>query len=86
MQISPNYNNYVVYYLNGLTEGETYKLISPSDTKLSSRLVFSLLDEELGVLAQDIDMELFGFDLIGQKDEENEKKKKLLEMMKIALI
>ena len=32
---------------------------------------FSLLDEELGILAQDIDMELFGFD-IDMSDEELE--------------
>ena len=40
---------------------------------------FSLLDEELGILAQDIDMELFGFDMIMTDEELEEEKKKKVE-------
>ena len=58
----------------GLKEVPTVKLESLTEEQIKAyRLVdnktnesdwdFSLLDEELGIIAQDIDMELFGFDL-----------------------
>lgn len=60
--------------LESLTEEQikAYRLV---DNKLNeSDWDFSLLDEELGILSDDIDMELFGFD-IDMSDEELEKKK-----------
>lgn len=60
-----------VVYLDDLTEEQikAYRLV---DNKLNeSDWDFSLLDEELGVLADDIDMSLFGFD-IDISDEELE--------------
>lgn len=60
--------------LEDLTEEQikAYRLV---DNKLNeSDWDFSLLDEELGILSDDIDMELFGFD-IDMSDEELEKKK-----------
>lgn len=64
--------------LESLTEEQikAYRLV---DNKLNeSDWDFSLLDEELGVLSEDIDMDLFGFDLaeeIEQEDETENKKK-----------
>lgn len=60
--------------LEDLTEEQikAYRLV---DNKLNeSEWDFGLLDEELGILSDDIDMELFGFD-IDMSDEELEKKK-----------
>lgn len=60
--------------LESLTEKQikAYRLV---DNKLNeSDWDFSLLDEELGILSDDIDMELFGFDE-DMSDEELEKKK-----------
>ena len=60
--------------LEDLTEEQikAYRLV---DNKLNeSDWDFSLLDEELGILSEDIDMELFGFDT-DMTDEELEKKK-----------
>lgn len=60
--------------LEDLTEEQikAYRLV---DNKLNeSEWDFSLLDEELGVLSEDIDMDLFGFDT-DISDEELEKKK-----------
>lgn len=60
--------------LESLTEEQikAYRLV---DNKLNeSDWDFSLLDEELGILSDDIDMELFGFDE-DMSDEELEKKK-----------
>lgn len=60
--------------LEELTEEQikAYRLV---DNKLNeSDWDFSLLDEELGILSDDIDMELFGFDT-DMSDEELEKKK-----------
>lgn len=60
--------------LEDLTEEQikAYRLV---DNKLNeSEWDFSLLDEELGVLSEDIDMSLFGFDT-DMSDEELEKKK-----------
>lgn len=60
--------------LEELTEEQikAYRLV---DNKLNeSEWDFSLLDEELGILSDDIDMELFGFDT-DMSDEELEKKK-----------
>lgn len=60
--------------LEDLTEEQikAYRLV---DNKLNeSDWDFSLLDEELGILSEDIDMELFGFDT-NMSDEELEKKK-----------
>ena len=60
--------------LEKLTEEQikAYRLV---DNKLNeSDWDFSLLDEELGILSEDIDMELFGFDT-DMSDEELEKKK-----------
>ena len=60
--------------LEDLTEEQikAYRLV---DNKLNeSEWDFSLLDEELGMLSDDIDMGLFGFDL-DMSDEELEKKK-----------
>lgn len=62
--------------LEDLTEEQikAYRLV---DNKLNeSEWDFSLLDEELGILSEDIDMELFGFDDI-MSDEEQEKEKKV---------
>lgn len=61
--------------LEDLTEEQikAYRLV---DNKLNeSDWDFNLLDEELGILSDDIDMELFGFDLAEQEDEEKKKKK-----------
>jgi len=61
--------------LEELTEEQikAYRLV---DNKLNeSDWDFSLLDEELENLAEDIDMDLFGFDLTEQEDEEEKKKK-----------
>jgi ParB-like chromosome segregation protein Spo0J len=61
--------------LEELTEEQikAYRLV---DNKLNeSEWDFSLLDEELENLAEDIDMDLFGFDLTEQEDEEEKKKK-----------
>lgn len=58
-----------VVCLNDLTEEQikAYRLV---DNKLNeSDWDFSLLDDELGVLADDIDMSLFGFDLTKEEDE-----------------
>lgn len=60
--------------LEDLTEEQikAYRLV---DNKLNeSEWDFGLLDEELGILSDDIDMELFGFDT-DMTDEELEKKK-----------
>lgn len=60
--------------LEDLTEEQikAYRLV---DNKLNeSEWDFSLLDEELGILSDDIDMELFGFDE-DMSDEKLEKKK-----------
>ena len=60
--------------LEDLTEEQikAYRLV---DNKLNeSDWDFSLLDEELGILSDDIDMELFGFDT-DMSDEKLEKKK-----------
>lgn len=60
--------------LEDLTEEQikAYRLV---DNKLNeSDWDFSLLDEELGILSDDINMELFGFDT-DMSDEELEKKK-----------
>lgn len=60
--------------LEDLTEEQikAYRLV---DNKLNeSDWDFSLLDEELGILSEDIDMSLFGFDT-NMSDEELEKKK-----------
>lgn len=60
--------------LDELTE-EQIKAYRLADNKLNeSDWDFGLLDEELGVLADDIDMSLFGFDL-DMTDEEDEPKK-----------
>lgn len=61
--------------LESLTEEQikAYRLVDNKTNE--SDWDFSLLDEELGILAQDIDMELFGFDLTEQEDEEEKKKK-----------
>lgn len=60
--------------LESLTEEQikAYRLVDNKTNE--SDWDFSLLDEELGILAQDIDMELFGFDLTEQEDEEKKKK------------
>lgn len=64
--------------LEDLTEEQikAYRLV---DNKLNeSEWDFSLLDEELGVLSKDIDMNLFGFDLTEElEQEETENKKKV---------
>lgn len=63
--------------LEDLTEEQikAYRLV---DNKLNeSEWDFGLLDEELGVLSEDIDMELFGFDtdaLLEEDETENKKK------------
>lgn len=60
--------------LEDLTEEQikAYRLV---DNKLNeSDWDFSLLDEELGVLADDIDMELFGFEFDEIEEEEQKKK------------
>lgn len=60
--------------LEDLTE-EQIKVYRLVDNKLNeSEWDFGLLDEELGMLSDDIDMELFGFDT-DMSDEELEKKK-----------
>lgn len=67
--------------LESLTEEQikAYRLV---DNKLNeSDWDFSLLDEELGILSDDIDMELFGFDE-DMSDEELEKKKIEFEIKK----
>ena len=58
--------------LEDLTEEQikAYRLVDNKTNE--SDWDFSLLDEELGILAQDIDMELFGFD-IDMLDEELER-------------
>ena len=61
--------------LEELTEEQikAYRLV---DNKLNeSEWDFSLLDEELGILSEDIDMELFGFEF--DEIEEDEQKKKV---------
>lgn len=64
--------------LEDLTEEQikAYRLVDNKTNE--SDWDFSLLDEELGILTQDIDMELFGFD-IDMTDEELEEKKKKVE-------
>lgn len=60
--------------LEDLTEEQikAYRLV---DNKLNeSEWDFSLLDEELGVLSEDIDMELFGFEFDEIEEEEQKKK------------
>lgn len=66
-----------VVKLESLTEEQikAYRLVDNKTNE--SDWDFSLLDEELGILAQDIDMELFGFDLAEQEEDEEEKKKKV---------
>ena len=65
--------------LEDLTE-EQIKAFRLVDNKTNeSDWDFSLLDEELGILAQDIDMELFGFDMIMTDEELEEEKKKKVE-------
>lgn len=62
-----------VVYLDDLTEEQikAYRLV---DNKLNeSDWDFSLLDEELGVLADDIDMSLFGFDMFGEDTKQKKK-------------
>ena len=61
--------------LESLTEEQikAYRLVDNKTNE--SDWDFSLLDEELGILADTIDMDLFGFDLTEQKDEEKKKKK-----------
>lgn len=60
--------------LEDLTEEQikAYRLV---DNKLNeSEWDFSLLDEELGMLSEDIDMGLFGFDLVGEIEQEEVEK------------
>ena len=61
--------------LESLTEEQikAYRLVDNKTNE--SDWDFSLLDEELGILAETVDMELFGFDLTEQEDEEEKKKK-----------
>ena len=61
--------------LESLTEEQikAYRLVDNKTNE--SDWDFSLLDEELGILADTIDMDLFGFDLTEQEDEEEKKKK-----------
>ena len=61
--------------MEGLTEEQikAYRLVDNKTNE--SDWDFSLLDEELGILADTIDMKLFGFDLTEQEDEEEKKKK-----------
>ena len=58
--------------LESLTEEQikAYRLVDNKTNE--SDWDFSLLDEELGILADTIDMDLFGFDLTEQEDEELE--------------
>lgn len=58
--------------LEDLTEEQikAYRLVDNKTNE--SDWDFSLLDEELGILADTIDMDLFGFDLTEQEDEELE--------------
>lgn len=58
--------------LEELTEEQikAYRLVDNKTNE--SDWDFSLLDEELGILADTIDMDLFGFDLTEQEDEELE--------------
>ena len=65
--------------LEDLTEEQikAYRLVDNKTNE--SDWDFSLLDEELGILAQDIDMELFGFDMIMTDEELEEEKKKKVE-------
>lgn len=68
--------------LEELTEEQikAYRLV---DNKLNeSEWDFSLLDEELENLAEDIDMELFGFDIDNLFEEEEQKKKVEFEVKK----
>ena len=63
--------------LEDLTEEQikAYRLV---DNKLNeSDWDFSLLDEELGILSEDIDMSLFGFEMDEQQDDETENKRKV---------
>lgn len=63
--------------LESLTEEQikAYRLV---DNKLNeSEWDFSLLDEELGVLSDDIDMSLFGFEMEEQQNDETENKRKV---------
>ena len=60
--------------LDNLTEEQikAYRLV---DNKLNeSEWDFSLLDEELGMLSDDIDMDLFGFEFDEIEEEEHKKK------------
>lgn len=60
--------------LEELTEEQikAYRLV---DNKLNeSEWDYSLLDEELGILSEDINMDLFGFDLTEEDETENKKK------------
>ena len=68
--------------LEDLTEEQikAYRLV---DNKLNeSDWDFSLLDEELGVLSEDIDMSIFGFDFSDEIEEEEHKKKVEFEVKK----
>lgn len=63
--------------LEELTEEQikAYRLV---DNKLNeSEWDYSLLDEELENLTEDIDMDLFGFEMEEQQDDETENKKKV---------
>ena len=63
--------------LEDLTEEQikAYRLV---DNKLNeSEWDYSLLDEELENLTEDIDMDLFGFEMEEQQDDETENKKKV---------
>ena len=64
--------------LEDLTEEQikAYRLVDNKTNE--SDWDFSLLDEELGILSEDIDMELFGFDS-HMTDEEDELEKKKVE-------
>lgn len=65
--------------LEDLTEEQikAYRLVDNKTNE--SDWDFSLLDEELGILAQDIDMELFGFESMMTDEELEEEKKKKVE-------
>lgn len=60
--------------LDDLTE-EQIKAYRLADNKLNeSEWDFNLLDEELGMLADNIDMSLFGFDIAGEIEQEEVEK------------
>ena len=60
--------------LDDLTE-EQIKAYRLADNKLNeSEWDFNLLDEELGMLSDDIDMSLFGFDIAGEIEQEEVEK------------